>query len=121
MATTIDERTRWRACGCRTGRVATSMPRATQKPATQFAHVHNVCTEPLKNITVGMMLREAAVEHRNREALVSSHQGERYTYHELWTEVERIARALIAVGVTSGERVGILSGNRSEWVVTHYA
>ena len=49
------------------------------------------------------------------------HQGFRATYAELWGEVDRAARALLARGVRQGDRVGIWAPNRYEWVVTQFA
>ena len=51
----------------------------------------------------------------------SRHQGYRATYAELWEQVDRAARALIAHGVGKGDRVGIWAPNRYEWVVTQFA
>ena len=52
---------------------------------------------------------------------MSCHQQLRYSYRELRDEADRVARALIALGVQRGDRVGIWSGNRAEWMVTQYA
>ena len=49
------------------------------------------------------------------------HQGYRATYAELWHQVDRAARALLARGVDKGDRVGIWARNRHEWVVTQFA
>ena len=49
------------------------------------------------------------------------HQGFRATYAELWQQVDRAARALLARGVRKGDRVGIWAPNRYEWVVTQFA
>ena len=43
------------------------------------------------------------------------------TYAELGAEVDRLARALIAVGVAKGDRVGIWAPNCAEWTLTQYA
>jgi len=56
-----------------------------------------------------------------REALVVCHQGYRATYRQLWEQVGRAARGLLAWGVRKGDRVGIWAPNRYEWVVTQYA
>src|SRR5205807_3825867 len=57
----------------------------------------------------------------DRDALVVAHQNRRFTYRELIEECERTARGLLARGVHKGERVGIGSPNRYEWVITQYA
>src|SRR5262249_58635215 len=40
---------------------------------------------------------------------------------ELWEQVGRAARGLLARGVKAGDRVGVWSPNRFEWVVLQYA
>src|SRR5262249_39149955 len=49
------------------------------------------------------------------------HQHYRATYAELWQQVDRAARALLARGVARGDRVGIWAPNRHEWVVLQLA
>ncbi|SHF12922.1 fatty-acyl-CoA synthase [Modicisalibacter ilicicola DSM 19980] len=76
---------------------------------------------PLKGQTIGDCFDDTVARHGDREALISRHQGLRYTWRELQTEVERAARALLAIGVTKGERVGIWAPNCAEWTITQFA
>src|SRR6516165_11312541 len=76
---------------------------------------------PLLEMTIGRALERAADRHGARIAVVSRHQEVRLTYHELATEVDRVARALLAAGVEAGDRVGIWSPNRVEWLLVQYA
>ena len=76
---------------------------------------------PLLGETIGQCLDRIAATFGDRDALVSCHQQVRYSYLELHTEVERVARGLLALGVARGDRVGIWSANRAEWVITQYA
>jgi fatty-acyl-CoA synthase len=76
---------------------------------------------PLLEETIGENLRRAMERSPQGEALVVRHQGYRATYRQLWDEVDRAARALIANGVRKGDRVGIWSPNRYEWVVVQFA
>src|SRR5205814_10535696 len=55
------------------------------------------------------------------EALVVRHQNYRATYAELWEQTSRAARGLLARGLGKGDRIGIWSPNRAEWVVLQYA
>ena len=57
----------------------------------------------------------------NSEALISRHQGLRYTFGELKLEVENAARGMIAIGVENGDRVGVWSPNSAEWLIAQYA
>ncbi len=60
-------------------------------------------------------------EHGDREAVVSLHQGIRWTYAELAQCVEELARAFLAAGFEKGDRVGVWSPNNVEWLTTQYA
>src|SRR5205823_11206578 len=63
----------------------------------------------------------AAARTGDREALVVAHQAYRATYRELGQQCEEVARGLIGRGVKKGDRVGIWSPNRDEWVIVQYA
>jgi len=76
---------------------------------------------PLLDETIGACLRRAVRRFPGREALVSSEQGFRATYRELWDLADLAARGLLARGIEKGDRVGIWAPNRFEWVVTQYA
>jgi fatty-acyl-CoA synthase len=78
-------------------------------------------TPPLLEQTVGDNLRRTVERHADREAVVIRHQGIRVSYRRLWDDVGRAARALLGVGVAAGDRVGVWSANRYEWVVVQYA
>jgi fatty-acyl-CoA synthase len=71
--------------------------------------------------TIGDCLRRIAGRYGEREALVSCHQDVRLTYAQLDAEVDRVARALLAVGLKPGDRVGIWSPNCAEWTLTQLA
>lgn len=44
-----------------------------------------------------------------------------YTYREMGDTVRQIARALLALGVQPGDRVGIFAENRPEWALVDFA
>jgi fatty-acyl-CoA synthase len=76
---------------------------------------------PLLGLTIGDLFDHTATRYADNEALVSCHQGLRYTYRQLQMEVDRCARALIALGVEKGQRVGIWAPNCAEWTITQFA
>ncbi|HIJ07394.1 MAG: AMP-dependent synthetase/ligase [Methanomicrobiales archaeon 53_19] len=76
---------------------------------------------PLRGETIGAMLNQIAVKYPDTEALVSVHQGIRYTYREFLDEVEVVARGLMALGVERGDRVAIWALNYAEWVIVQFA
>ena len=86
-----------------------------------LSYVHGASNQPLLGEPIFQNLRRTADRMKDREALVSAHQGYRATYRELVDQCEEIARGLMARGVTKGDRVGIWSPNRYEWVIVQYA
>jgi len=76
---------------------------------------------PLLDVTIGAALRNAAARWGTRLALVSRHQGLRWTWGEFDAEADRIATGLIARGVQAGDRVGIWAPNCAEWAVIQFA
>jgi fatty-acyl-CoA synthase len=76
---------------------------------------------PLLDETIPANLARIAAEHGGREALVSCHQGIRWTYAELHDRVRRLATGLLALGLEPGDRVGIWSPNYAEWTLVQYA
>ncbi|HKP64219.1 MAG TPA: AMP-binding protein [Polyangiales bacterium] len=75
----------------------------------------------LTDLTVGAALRVMAQQQPLVEALVSVHQGLRFSYAEFAYEVERTALALLALGIAKGDRVGIWSQNCAEWAMVQFA
>jgi fatty-acyl-CoA synthase len=87
----------------------------------ELSYVHGASNQPLLGEPIFQNLRRTAGLVKDREALVSAQQGYRATYRELVEQCEEIARGLMARGVTKGDRVGIWSPNRYEWVIVQYA
>jgi len=69
--------------------------------------------------TLAALLEEITLRDPAHEALVDG--GRRWSYAELREDVRITAAALLACGIKHGERVGILAGNRAEWVIMHFA
>lgn len=85
------------------------------------SYAHGTSAAPLLGETIGENLRRTVEAHGDREALVVRSQGYRATYRELWQATADVARGLLALGVQRGDRVGIWSPNRFEWVLLQYA
>ena len=88
---------------------------------TELSYVHGASDKPLLGEPIFANLRRTAERVGDREALVVPYQGYRATYQELIEQCEEIARGLLARGVKKGDRVGIWSPNRYEWVIVQYA
>jgi fatty-acyl-CoA synthase len=86
-----------------------------------LSYVHGASAVPLLGETIGENLRRTVERVPSSEALVVRHQNYRATYAELWRQTTQAARGLLARGVRKGDRVGIWSPNRAEWVVLQYA
>ena len=93
-------------------------PRA---PQDGLSHVRGRTDEALTETPVASLLAAAAARWPGRDAAVFVEQGLRFTWAQLWAEVETAAAGLQALGVAKGDRVGIWSPNRSEWLVTQFA
>lgn len=85
------------------------------------SYVSGTSEKPLLGMTIGDMFDQIAAAYPQNEALVSRHQGQRFTYAQLRAAVDQCARGLIAMGLQKGERIGIWSPNRSEWAITQFA
>ena len=88
---------------------------------TPISYVSGISDTPLKGQTIGDCFDETVSRFPDREALISLHQGLRYTWRELQAAVDQAARALLALGVAKGDRVGIWSPNCAEWTITQFA
>jgi fatty-acyl-CoA synthase len=88
---------------------------------TLASYSHGTSTTPLLGETLGDNLHRTVERHGDSEALVVRSSGYRATYRELWEATGRVARGLMANGVAKGDRVGIWSPNRFEWVLAQYA
>ena len=83
--------------------------------------VSGTAAQPLLFLTIGQTLARAAERWAEREALIVLQQGVRLNYQELNAAVDRLAAGLLSLGLQTGERIGIWSPNRAEWVLTQFA
>ena len=92
-------------------------------PATALSasHAFGATDTPLIEATIGDFFADMARRQGEREALVSRHQGLRYTYAGLHRAVRQLASALLQSGLEKGDRVGIWSHNNAEWVLMQLA
>ena len=74
--------------------------------------------EPPPALTLPALLRHAAGQHGDREAIVDG--ALRLSHGELHARARTVARALLAAGVHKGTRVAVLMGNRAEWVASAF-
>ncbi|VXC63512.1 putative acyl-CoA synthetase YngI [Pseudomonas sp. 8Z] len=72
-------------------------------------------------MTIGAAFDQSVARFAEREALVVRHQQVRLTWAQLAEQVEVCARALLAIGMQPGERLGIWAPNCAEWCITQFA
>lgn len=77
--------------------------------------------EPLIYETIGNALGAVAEQYPDRDAAVFVHQNKRFTFRELNEVTQTIAGNLLKLGIGPGDRIGIWSPNRAEWVLTQFA
>jgi len=87
----------------------------------QPSHTRGHQDVPLLTTTLGQAFDATVARHADGEALVVRHQGLRYTWRQLAEQVDIQARALMALGVGLGHRVGIWSPNCAEWCILQIA
>jgi fatty-acyl-CoA synthase len=97
----------------------TAAPPAPLDP--HLSHTRGETDTPLLETTIGDSFDATVQRFGDREALVDVAQGLRWTYAELQADVDRLARALLAAGVRTADRVGIWAPNCSEWTMVQYA
>lgn len=85
------------------------------------SYVHGASDIPLLGETIGNNLKRTVEKFPEQEALICVHQNYRATYQEFYNQTTAVAKALIFLGVKAGDRIGIWSANRYEWVLLQYA
>jgi fatty-acyl-CoA synthase len=85
------------------------------------SYAHGAVDTPLLGETIGANLERTVTRFPDADAVVSRHQGTRFTYAELNEGVDRLARALMAIGLEPGDRLGIWSPNCVEWLMLQFA
>lgn len=89
--------------------------------AVNLSYASGASDQPLIGLPISQFFDNIVARYGEREAVVSCHQGTRWTYTQLAERVDQLARAFIAAGFVKGDRVGIWSPNNVEWLCTQYA
>jgi len=72
-------------------------------------------------MTIGQAFDRTAARYPQGEALVVRHQQQRYTWAQLAEAVDLHARALLALGLQAGDRLGVWAPNGAEWFICQFA
>ncbi len=89
--------------------------------SNSLSYRSGISKKPLLGLTIGDAFDQIVKQFPQNEALVVRHQNIRMTYLELKEKVDECARALMAVGIQKGERVGVWAPNCAEWTITQFA
>ncbi|SLN60801.1 AMP-binding protein [Oceanibacterium hippocampi] len=91
------------------------------RPLDGKSYVSGDRSEPLRRETIPEMMAATVARFGPRDAAVFSATGERLSYYDLDREVDDLAAGLLALGLEKGDRIGIWSPNRKEWLLTQFA
>lgn len=92
-----------------------------QQPRGSLSYAAGETSPPLEFITLPEFLRQCVQRHGARDAALFEAEGVRLSWYDLASEVDRMAAGLLALGLRKGNRVGIWSPNRREWLITQFA
>jgi fatty-acyl-CoA synthase len=87
----------------------------------QLSLVKGATEPPLLETTIGEALDRAVKLWPKAEALVSAHQGIRWTWAEFGRRVDALAAGLLALDLKPGNRVGVWAPNCAEWTLVQFA
>ncbi|MBM2715689.1 AMP-binding protein [Mesorhizobium caraganae] len=90
-------------------------------PVDGRAHVSGDRSAPLLKQTIPTLFSDTVSKYATQDAAVFLGQDKRFTWSELSDTVDTLAAGFLALGLEKGDRVGIWSPNRWEWLVTQFA
>ena len=94
---------------------------AALSPVDGRSYVAGDRRPPLRYATIPDVLRETVARHGPRDAVVLPREGRTLSYYDLDREVDALASGLLALGLRKGDRVGLWSPNRLEWILVQFA
>ncbi|MCG1046011.1 MULTISPECIES: AMP-binding protein [Mycetohabitans] len=100
---------------------ALALPPAQIEPKNGLSYVRGRTDVLLSGATVGEFLGQTARCFADHLAVVFREQGVRWTWREFSQEVDALAAGFASLDIGQGDRVGIWSPNRVEWLVTQFA
>lgn len=100
---------------------STSKQAQSIAPLDGNSYVRGPSNPPLDFVTIPQLLRNAVSQYGPRDAVLFCSQDIRMSYYDLERAVDELASGLLALGLQKGDRLGIWSPNRYEWVLTQFA
>jgi fatty-acyl-CoA synthase len=90
-------------------------------PIDNLSQVAGDTAQPLIERTIHEVFAQTAREHGERDGAIFCAQNVHLSYAELSRRVDRLAAGFHALGLRKGDRIGIWSPNRLEWLLTQFA
>jgi fatty-acyl-CoA synthase len=100
---------------------AIAVPDWNLAPLAGLSQVKGRTDATLSDAPIGQFLADTVQRFPHRLAAVFREQNVRWTWTQFQAEVDAFASGLLALGLQVGDRVGIWSPNRLEWLVTQFA
>ena len=72
---------------------------------------------PIISNSIGELISDIAQKNSDRDALVYTEAGQRYSYQDLSYEVDRAARGFLSRGIRPGDKIALWSPNVPEWMI----
>lgn len=91
------------------------------RPADGLSRVVGITDDPLIEKTIPAVLADTVSRFGDREAAVFSEQNIRWSYAEFARKVDALAGGLLLSGFVKGDRIGVWSPNRTEWLLAQFA
>ncbi|TFH33656.1 MAG: AMP-binding protein [Dehalococcoidia bacterium] len=85
-----------------------------------LSYSYGASSTPLIGLTIPDYLDRIASRFPGNEALVDVPSGRRWTYAQLRDECRRVAKSLLKLGISRGDRVAIWATNHPEWVLVQF-
>ncbi|XP_029195189.2 medium-chain acyl-CoA ligase ACSF2, mitochondrial-like isoform X2 [Acropora millepora] len=87
----------------------------------KFSYCQGLSSQRFLGETIGQRLDQTVEKFPDREAYVFCEDNQRATFAELQKEVNDLAAGFLAMGLKTGDRVGMWGPNMREWVITQFA
>ncbi|WP_420234492.1 AMP-binding protein [Pseudomonas sp. ABY48] len=88
---------------------------------SQLSYTRGSQDKALLAQTIGEVFDQTVARYGEGEALVVRHQSLRYTWQQLAEAVDLHARAWLALGLKTGDRLGVWAPNCAQWCISQFA
>ncbi|XP_050548330.1 medium-chain acyl-CoA ligase ACSF2, mitochondrial-like isoform X2 [Daktulosphaira vitifoliae] len=78
---------------------------------SKLSYYHGKSTESLKPFTIGQVFNEVVEKIPDREYIVSRHENKKYTYEQMYNEVDKLCQSFSVIGLRNGDRIGVWMPN----------